>query len=148
MRLLGHPVHAMVIHFPIALLTMAAMWDVVALGFDVPFCWSVSFWSVITGLAFGVPASVTGLMDYAAIKDNPPAEKAASTHMMLMFGVIGVFVLSLLARGGAVPAGVARQWLATGLDLLGAAILAAGSWYGGELVFRYGIGQAGTTKPK
>lgn len=148
MRLFGHPVHVMVIHFPIALLTVAVFWDALALWSGESFCWSVAFWSIVLGLAASVPAAGTGLMDYAHLGDDSAVEKTANFHLSLMFGAVSVFGVSLVVRGAIVPETLAAQWSAAGLDLCGSALLGAGAWFGGELVLRHDVGRVKTAKPE
>src|SRR5207244_10698927 len=67
LRLFGHPLHMMLVHFPIAL------WSVSLLG-DVAWLWrgerlwaEMAFWSIGAGLALAVPTAVNGFVDYPAL---------------------------------------------------------------------------------
>ncbi|MEX2104462.1 MAG: DUF2231 domain-containing protein [Bacilli bacterium] len=61
-RLLSHPLHPIFTHFPMALLMISLLWDILGLWQGDPFWWSFSFWSITVGLIFAVLAMVTGLI--------------------------------------------------------------------------------------
>lgn len=147
LRLLGHPVHAALSAFPLALLAVSVLADGVALSKGDPVWWSTSFWAVAIGLCAAVPTACAGLFDFAAIEAGHPAVKTSLTHMVLMLTAVGFFAMDLLVRGGAAaPRGLALAAILA-LDGLGAALLMFGGWYGGELVFRHGIGQTNAAVP-
>src|SRR5437870_12943765 len=88
LRLFGHPLHMMLVHFPIAL------WSVSLLG-DVAWLWrgetlwaEMAFWSLGAGLALAVPTAVTGSVDYLALAAGPAA-RVATRHINLMFNAAG-----------------------------------------------------------
>ncbi|HVR18625.1 MAG TPA: DUF2231 domain-containing protein, partial [Polyangiaceae bacterium] len=66
MRLFGHPVHPLVVAFPIALLALTPLWDVVALAGIEPRLSFVAYWSSLAGLVAGGVALVTGVLDFVA----------------------------------------------------------------------------------
>ena len=74
-KFLGHPIHPMLIVFPLGLLATAVIFDIIALARDVPFLFSVSFWMIAAGVLGGLIAAVFGLIDWLAI----PAHTRATT---------------------------------------------------------------------
>ena len=147
LRVLGHPAHAALAAFPLALLSVSVVADGAGLLKGGDFWWRASFWAVVLGLCGALPTACAGLVDYAAIKEGHPATKTGMTHMLLMLTAVTFFGLDLLVRGGAAPPhGMARLGIIA-LDAAGAVVLLIGGWYGGELVFAYGIGSAGEAPP-
>jgi uncharacterized membrane protein len=141
LRALGHPVHPALAAFPIAFLSGSVLADAVALWRSDPFWWAVSFWTVVAGVVAAVPTAGAGFADYVAIPEGDRALKTAMVHLTVMLIAVGCFGVDLLLRAG--PA-APRGGLATAtvaLDVLGAVVLTVGGWYGGDLVFRHGVGR-------
>jgi uncharacterized membrane protein len=142
LRVFGHPLHAILSDLPAALLGTSLMWDVVGLWRGEAVWWAVSFWTMAAGLAFAALAALAGMIDYAAIPEKHPAQATATRHMLLMLTALAPYCFSLVVRRGpAPPAGKALVG-ALALEALGVLLLSAGGWYGGHLVFHYGVGHA------
>ncbi len=141
LRALGHPLHAVLSHFPLALLTIAPALDLLALvrpGLVAP---AVSFWALAAGLAVAVPTAGAGFVDYLALDDSSPAGRAAARHIAWVLGAAALFAVALWLRGGpALPASPA----ALALECVAAIVLSVGGWWGGELVFRHDVGGVAT----
>jgi uncharacterized membrane protein len=140
LRVLGHPLHAILSDFPLALLGTSLLWDIVGLWRVEEVWWAISFWSITLGLAMAVLAAFAGAVDYAAIPEESRAIGAALRHMMLMLSALAPYLISLIARAGAArPAGKAL-FAVLSLEVVGVLLLSIGGWYGGHLVFHYGVG--------
>jgi uncharacterized membrane protein len=137
----GHPAHAALSAFPLALLSVSIVGDGLALLEGGTFWWSASFWAVATGFCAALPTACAGLIDFAAIESGQPAAKTAMTHMLLMLTAVCFFGMDLLVRGGTAPPQVPEQVGTVVVDAVATVILLIGGWYGGELVFRHGIGR-------
>ena len=140
LRLFGHQLHMMLVHFPIAL------WSVSLLG-DVAWLWrgetlwaEMAFWSIAAGLALAVPTAVTGFVDYLALAGGQ-AERVALRHMIVMLSAAGVFTVSLVVQGVPTAATRPRMIAATLISASGVVLIGFGAWLGGELVLRHGIGR-------
>ena len=53
-RLLGHPVHPMLVVFPLGLLPVSFLFDLVALGAGSPSWYRVTFWMIPSYSRYGV----------------------------------------------------------------------------------------------
>ena len=138
MRLFGHPVHPLVVAFPIALLALTPVWDGVAFVGIEPRLSFVAYWSSLAGLVTGGIALVTGVLDFIALKEpTPELTNTAFRHAGFALSTLGVFVLAFVLRGGASGEPGA---LVLGLEVLGALGLVATGWLGGHLVFAHGAG--------
>ena len=141
LRLFGHPLHAVLSDFPLALLGTSLLWDVVGMWRGEALWWAISFWDIALGLALALAAAGAGAVDYAAINEGEQVVKLATTHMMLMLLATGMYVVSLLVRGGPLPPVGVNRILALILESLGLILLMAGGWCGGHLVFHHGVGR-------
>jgi uncharacterized membrane protein len=141
LRLLGHPLHALLSDFPLALLGTSLIWDVIGIVRGEAVWWAISFWDIALGVAAGVAAATAGAADYAAIEREDPALSSATRHMFLMGSAVSIYSVALLVRGGpSPPTGMSR--IATlGLEGIGLILLGIGGWYGGHLVFHHGVGR-------
>jgi uncharacterized membrane protein len=138
MRLFGHPVHPLVVAFPIALLALTPLWDGAALLGIAPELALVGYWSALVGLIGGGLALVTGFVDFLTLKEPPPElTNAALRHAAFAMTTLGFFVAAFVVRGGVSgPVGP----LVLGLEAVGAICLVATGWLGGHLVFKHGVG--------
>jgi uncharacterized membrane protein len=132
LRLFGHPLHPPSTHLPLGLLMAAPLADIAALAGAGPVFWAVSFWVLAAGLAAGLLAGATGLLDYLSLENGHPGERDAVRHMLDL--------CSFLARGGPSPLAGGRSVLAAVLSVLAASVLSVGGWYGGKLVYHHRIG--------
>lgn len=140
-RIAGHPLHPALVHFPIGLWLAAVLWDLVAWWSPQdPLLPQLSYWCLALGLAAALPTIATGLAEFFALAPDDPAIGTATAHMMAMVGATALFGASwvLRARTGAAEAPTA--WVLS-LALVGAAVLTAGGWLGGTLVYRHGVGR-------
>lgn len=141
-RLFGHPWHAALVHFPMTLLALPLPLDLVALLTGDAAWWTLSRACLGVGLAAAFVAAIAGFVDFATIPEGSPAAKTAMRHLSLMLvAVTFVAVNGWLRIDHAVPSGGAKM-LAMALSVAGGATLLAGAWHGGELVYRYRVGQA------
>lgn len=138
-RLLGHPVHPILTGFPIALWSTSLLGDLVGIWQGQLVYRQVAFWAIALGLIIAVPTIVTGLIDFAAIPQRHPALKVATWHMWIMLSASTAYACSLIARVGTSSSGLSIA-TAIGLSVLGLCLLMLGGWFGGEMVFRHGIG--------
>jgi uncharacterized membrane protein len=73
-KLFGHPIHPMLIPFPLGLLTTSVVFDVVHL-LSGDGKWSeISFWMIAAGVIGGLAAAVFGLIDWLAIPSGTRAK--------------------------------------------------------------------------
>ena len=137
MKFLGHPVHPIVVAFPIALLVLTPIWDGLAF-FGIANLAPVGYWTELAGLVGGGLAAVTGLVDFLGLKaPSPELTKTALRHAGLALTTLGFFVVAFAFRGGAAGE---PSLLVVGSELVGALGLGLTGWFGGHLVFGYGVG--------
>jgi uncharacterized membrane protein len=138
MRLLGHPVHPILVAFPIALLALTPVFDGLSwLGLMTDAA-GAAYLCEAAGLIGGGLAIVTGFADFMKI---PQADKAAAKiaiiHASLALCMYSLFAVAFALRG-ARAAATGPAVLA--LEVGGAALIAVTGWFGGHLVFGHRVG--------
>lgn len=133
----GHPIHPMLIPFPIAFLVAVPVVDVVYAVTSNVFWADAAFVLLAAGLVAGALAALVGLVDFAGIR-TVRKRRTAWWHVLANAGALTLALVNLLVRFGdradaILPAGVL-------LSVVTAGLLAAGGWFGGELAYRHRIG--------
>lgn len=141
LRVFGHPLHAVLSDFPLALLGTSLLWDAIGMWRGEAVWWAISFWNIALGLAIALVTAMAGAVDYTAIKQRDQALKLATSHMIVMLMAVGMYVASLLLRGGPAPPIGINRIVGLILESLGLILLMIGGWCGGHLVFHHGIGR-------
>ena len=137
-KLLGHPVHPMLIVFPLGLLSTAVVFDVLYVFLDNPDLAIFSFWALVAGLIGGLAAAIFGLLDWTKIPSGTRAKRIGASHGIGNVAVVLLFAASLATRWSA-PAYL-PDTLPAILAVLGAGVSLITAWLGGELVYRLRIG--------
>ncbi|HEX9962854.1 MAG TPA: DUF2231 domain-containing protein [Pyrinomonadaceae bacterium] len=137
-KVLGHAAHQMLVVFPLGLLPVAVVFDIVAMFTKNDFWYQLSFYMIAAGLIGGLVAAIPGLIDYLAIPSGTRAKRIGLLHGVGNLVVIALFALSWWLRytdANHVPSN-----LAITLALLAVGLSLATAWLGGELVDRLGVG--------
>lgn len=136
-RLLGHPIHQMLIVFPLGLLATGVVFDAVYLATDRADMAAVAYWMLTAGIVGGLAAALFGWIDWSAIPRGTRASSVGARHGFGNVIVLALFTGSWLLRGNAdaEPGTTAHV-----LSFAGAALSLMTAWLGGELVDRLGIG--------
>lgn len=132
----GHPIHAMLVHFPIALVICTLGIDILYWLTADPFWVRVGLWSTGFAFAFGVVASVAGTLELLAVP-GIRVRVASWNHAIAAMTLVAVaganFGLRLNVPDAVLPHGLLLSGLA-------AALTALAGWHGGKLVFDHGVG--------
>jgi uncharacterized membrane protein len=133
----GHPVHPMLVVFPLGLLATAVIFDIIYLVSSNPQWTLVAYYMIGAGVVGGLAAAVFGWLDWVAIPGGTRAKRIGLWHGVGNVIVLALFILSWVLRreNPEVPPTGAIVAALTGVVL--AAITA---WLGGELVDRLGVG--------
>jgi uncharacterized membrane protein len=136
-RLFGHPIHQMLIVFPLGVLAMALVFDVIALAADWIKLHEAAFYMIAAGIVSGLVAAVFGLIDWTAIPRGTRAKRIGAMHGIGNVIVVLLFAISWWLRRDD-PAHPAM--LAIVLAGAAAGLATITGWLGGELVDRLGVG--------
>jgi uncharacterized membrane protein len=136
-KVAGHPVHPILIVFPLGLLATAVIFDLIYLISSNSLWTVVAYYMVGAGVVGGLIAAAFGWLDWFAIPKGTRAWRIGLWHGVGNVIVLGLFILSWLLRreNPAVPATGAIV-----AGLIGFGIAAITGWLGGELVDRLGVG--------
>lgn len=146
LRLAGHPLHPMLVHFPVALWTLGFGADVGGLAAGADWWWRISFGCQALGVLTASVAMVAGVLDYAALPRDHAAQDTAVVHMLVMATAWLAYLASLALRG--LPGVAPPPTAAVAAAGVGFAAMVVGGWLGGRLVYRFGVGVDGSAAPR
>ena len=136
-KLLGHPIHQMLIVFPLGLLAMAVIFDLLAMGLAEGYWSEIAYWMIAAGAITGLLAAPFGFVDWLAIPAGTRAKRIGAVHGAGNVLVVLLFAGSWLLRGDAPRS---PDGLALTLSFAGGALALVTGWLGGELVDRLSVG--------
>ena len=134
--LVGHPLHVMMVHFPVAFVFAT-------LGIDVLYWWSgdafwlrAGIWSAGTAFWTGVGASIAGTGELLLVRGIRMHE-ASWSHAIAAMTLVAIagasWGLRLTDPVSVLPHGLV-------LSVLASVMVGFAGWHGGKLVFDHGIG--------
>ncbi|MEG4851194.1 DUF2231 domain-containing protein [Microcoleus sp. B5-D4] len=136
----GHPIHPIIVIFPVAFLVGAAGTDVGYWLTSDPFWARASVWLMGVGFAAGILAAITGFLDFFKVK-RVRDRSAGWLHMGGNVAVMVLTLINLLLRQGNPAEPIVYTGLA--ISIVVATLLGITGWFGGELSFRHKIGVIG-----
>ena len=137
-KLLGHPVHPMLVVEPLGSFIAAVIFDGLYLWRGNAALATVGYWNIAVGVVGGLLAAVFGLIDWTAIPGRTRAKRIGLLHGVSMVVVVALFALAWWMRySGVDPAPTTNIFL---IELGALALGAVAGWLGGELVDRLGVG--------
>lgn len=133
-----HPIHPMLIPFPIAFLTGAFFFNLVGLLTGAAAWWETGWRLAGLGILTGIVAAIPGFIDYLySVPPRSSAKQRTTRHALVNVGALLLFGVAILIRG---EAAAAPGTLTLLLEAAGIGCLVAGGWMGGTLVYRNHIG--------
>jgi nitrite reductase/ring-hydroxylating ferredoxin subunit/uncharacterized membrane protein len=135
----GHPIHAMLIPFPIAFLIGAAVCDAVGWLTGLSEWGRAGAWLSVAGIVAALVAAVPGMLDYLySVPPNSSGFKRATWHMTVNLTSVSLFAIGWMFRpdGAGTQPGLALVLV----EVAGALLLTLGGWMGGTLVNRNFLG--------
>jgi uncharacterized membrane protein len=142
MRFWGHPIHPLLVHFPVAFWTVttaAYVADAAGMG---EIAAAVAKFCNTTGLIMATFAIAAGLLELRAIDSQSEAMRIATWHMMVMATAWVSFLIALvLSISAGVPLDHSTAQLAGAISAgVGFLLMCVGGWLGGRLVYEFGVG--------
>ena len=137
-RVFGHPLHPILIAFPIAFLCGSFLADLAGVFTGRPALWTTGAHLNLAALVSGLVAAVPGLVDYVGvIPPNSSGKRRATWHMAVNGLALAAFAAAWIFRDGDTlrpgPGAVV-------LEAAGVALVTMGGYLGGTLVYRNQIG--------
>jgi uncharacterized membrane protein len=136
----GHPIHPILIPFPIALWTTSFGTDVVFYFWRNSSLLLIAKFLLAAGCLGAIAAAVPGIVDWLSIKDSS-VKRIADWHARLNIIALIVFATSLYLRMR-----TGAHWVNYHhtvpflLSFLGVILISISGWLGGELAYKHGVG--------
>ena len=135
-NLSGHPIHPMLVGFPVAYLMGSAVLNLWARVSGRPRLHDTAKDLNTLGLASACAAAVPGIVDYTfAVPPQSSAKERATKHALTNITALTLFAAARASRRNGRPA----EW-ALAAELAGAGLIAVAGYMGGTLVYRNQIG--------
>lgn len=131
----GHPIHAMLVAFPVGLLVFSFICDLLLLAGLGGGDWAVvARTTLAAGIVAALLAAIPGFIDYLSLSGR--VRRLATYHLLLNLTVVGVCTMGFLLRLRTDP----YDKVPVFFSAIGVALLAVSGWLGGEMVYRRGVG--------
>lgn len=145
-KLLGHPIHPMLIVFPLGLLATSLAFDIAHFASsDDTFFAHMALWLIGLGICTGLFAAIFGIVDWLAIPRRTRAWRIGLLHGGGNVVVVVLFLVSWLIRRAGDQ--LHPPVIAFVLDIVAVALALVTGWLGGELVDRLAIGVSPGANP-
>ena len=131
-----HPIHPVLVHFPIACWSLGSVADVAGIVMGK----GVAEWAALlitAGLILAVPAIFTGLLDLGSAGKGDDEVNTAMSHITFVLITWSLYAASLYVRTALFTV---SHYIPIALSLAGLISLGIAGWYGGRLVYTYGVG--------
>lgn len=140
-KAMGHPIHQMLIPFPLGLLGTAVIFDIIYLIWHNPTMVTVSYWMIVAGIVGALAAAPFGFIDWLSIPSNTRAKTVGALHGIGNVIMLLLFVGSWYLRYSSIdPIPYMPPTAAMVLSFAGFGLSAVTGWLGGELVDRLSVG--------
>ncbi len=128
----GHPVHPMLVAFPIGLWVFSLACDILFRATGNPVWDTVALYSMGGGIVGAIAAALPGFFDLMDMKE-PDAKRIGAGHALLNIGALILFVAGFSIRQSAGPGTVPFI-----LSILGVVTIMVSGWLGGSMVYLHG----------
>ncbi len=136
-HLKSHPLHPILVAFPIAFFIGALMFDLLSVITGNSHFWQTGYHLAIAGIVGAVLAAVPGAIDYFySVPPQSTAKKRATKHALLNVTNLILFVFVVYYRQN----NPAESLVVVALEAVGVVLLSIAGWMGGTLVHRNQIG--------
>lgn len=137
MTVLGHPIHPMLVTFPIAFFSGVLATDGAFCWLGDPFWARMSFWLLVGGVAMGTLAALVGTSDFLLVSDIR-RHLSSWNHFLAAVVTMAVAAVNLLQRVDE-PLDSVWPWGIL-LSAITIVVLGVAGWLGGKLVFEHNLG--------
>lgn len=134
----SHPIHPILVAFPIGLWVTAFIFDLIGAVSREQEYFAVGFYMIAAGCIGAVAAAAPGLIDLLfSIPPNSSARRRGYLHGALNITALAVFIVEIVRRSNVGGAADGPSLL---LSLVGVVLIGISGWLGGTLVYRNQIG--------
>jgi len=137
MVVLGHPVHPMLVAFPIAFLHALVLTDLAYVWTNDPFWARGSYWLLLAALVSGGGAALVGTSDWILARDIR-RHLTSWSHFLAAVMMLSLALANFLLRLEDREAAILPWGLFT--SVITVVMLLTAAWLGGRLVFEHNLG--------
>jgi uncharacterized membrane protein/nitrite reductase/ring-hydroxylating ferredoxin subunit len=131
----GHPIHPILVGFPIAFFTAALLFDAVAFFYKNDTFWLMGKYMVIAGIVSAIITAIPGIIDYFfTVPPKSSAKKRGAQHGILNTTMLILFVVAYFIRQKQI------SFSPIIFEFIGFVTMIIAGWLGGTLVYRNQIG--------
>ena len=131
----SHPLHPILIAFPIAFFTGTLLLDLYALIRGSESLWQAGKYLEIAGIVSAVAAAVPGLVDYLyTVPPESSGKSRATKHALLNSTMLVLFIIAAFLREDT------GSVLVVLIEAIAVGLMSVAGWLGGTLVYRNQIG--------
>ena len=140
-KVAGHPLHPMLVGFPVTLYTVTFVcFAAVALGAD-PFWFRVAVYANVAGVVMAALAALPGFIDWAVgVPTGSPAKATGLWHMLANVTALVVFTINAFLHWGQRNAPDPRAELASVLAAIGVFLTLVAGYLGWKMVQTHHVG--------
>ncbi len=140
-KLFGHPIHPMLVAYPIAMYTFTFVLLLVYTLVGDPFWFRAALVLNIVGVLMALLTAIPGFLDWIlGIPAGTPAKSTGLTHMILNVTALVLFAVAALANLGQWNATRPDGTLGLTLSLLGVLVTVGAGFFGWTLVQKHHVG--------
>lgn len=127
-----HPIHPMLVVFPLGLFVYSFVLDLIWVFGGSPVLNTVSYYLILGGFIGGLLAAVPGFIDFLTMRGKP--RRVATAHLILNLIVVILFIINFILRASGTSVAAAPLIL----SIIAIILLVISGWLGGELVYVHG----------
>lgn len=131
----GHPVHPMLVPFPIAFWVGSLIADILHFATGAAVWTPMGTGLIAAGIIGALLAAIAGFVDYTTAPMDVKTKRTATRHLTLNLIIVTVYAVNLYLRWRVpeIPAGYV-------LSILAVLALMYSGWLGGDLVYDHKVG--------
>jgi uncharacterized membrane protein len=130
----GHPLHPMLVVFPIGLWVFSFAADLIYVSTHNTTWVAIAYYAIAGGIIGALAAAVPGAIDLYSITRGQ-TRRTGVWHMLINLTVLVLFAVNFWQRSYTRELTSGLIWL-SGISV---ALLAVSGWLGGEMVYRQGV---------
>lgn len=133
----GHPIHPILVCFPIAFYTATLLFDILAVTSDPAFL-HTAFYMNLCAIVGAVLAAIPGVIDYfMTVPPKSSGKKRAAQHGLLNSTALVLFIITFIIR---LSNDLPESSVLIPIESIGLILTVIAGWLGGTLVYRNQIG--------
>ena len=141
MKLFKHPIHVMMVHFPIALFIMGFVFSLLGMQQDDASLTMAGYYCICSGVLLGLAAGLFGALDLIGVYNKkrhafPTGLLHASLNLVVVI-VFGVIAYMTYKDYPNIEMASDSLLLVEGLTIL---LMLVGNYFGANLIFKYKVG--------